>query len=174
VERGADGRLYNTSILFDSQGNLQAVYRKIHLFGHDSAEKNLLCPGSALTVVRMPQGCVGLATCYDLRFPELFRQLTDRGAEAFAVVAAWPERRVAHWIVLSRARALENLAYVIACNMSGVVAETRLGGHSLVADPWGAVVAEAGEEEQVLYARLDWDHLREIRRGFPALADRRL
>lgn len=166
--------LFNTSVLFDSQGQLRAVYRKIHLFGYQSEEKELLQPGVDPVVVSTRFGHIGLATCYDLRFPELFRILTARGAEAFVVVSAWPQDRLDHWLVLARARAVENLAYVIGCNMCGIVGNTRLAGHSLVVDPWGMPVAAAEDEEQVLHARVDWARVRDLRRRFPALADRRL
>ena len=117
---------------------------------------------------------LGLATCYDLRFPEQFRLLLDAGAEVVLLVAAWPAKRVAHWRLLAQARAVENQSYVVACNTAGTHAGVPMGGHSIVVDPWGAVLAEAGEDEEVLVVDLDLDLVRATRTQFPVLADRRL
>jgi predicted amidohydrolase len=174
VERGADGALYNTSLLFDPRGKLRASYRKIHLFGYDSEESSLLRPGNAVTVLQTPFGCVGLSTCYDLRFPELYRQMLKQGAELFLVTSAWPHPRLEHWLVLNRARAIENLSYVVACNAAGETRGRRLLGNSLVIDPWGDEIARGGEHEQVVFARVNPAQVRDVRNRFPALRDRRL
>ncbi len=174
VERSADGALHNTSLLFDPRGELRASYRKIHLFGYDSEESSLLRPGNAVTVLQTPFGCIGLSTCYDLRFPELYRQMLDQGAELFLVTSAWPHPRLEHWLVLNRARAIENLSYVVACNAAGETRGWRFLGNSLVVGPWGEEVARGGEEEQVVFARVNSGQVREVRNRFPALRDRRL
>ncbi|MFF9677715.1 nitrilase-related carbon-nitrogen hydrolase, partial [Streptomyces eurythermus] len=118
-ERDSDGTLYNTSLVFSPSGELAASYRKIHRFGFDKGEAVLMGAGEDLVTVRLPDTVVGVATCYDLRFPELFRGLVDAGAETFVVPAGWPERRRAHWTLLARARAVENQAFVLACGTAG-------------------------------------------------------
>ena len=105
--------------------------------------------------VRLPDTTVGIATCYDLRFPELFRGLVDAGAEMFVLSAGWPERRRSHWTLLARARAVENQAYVLACGTAGTHAGVLQAGHSIVVDPWGEVLAEAGADEEVLTVEFD-------------------
>ena len=109
-ERDPDGTLYNTSLVFSPSGDLAAAYRKIHRFGFDKGEAVLMGAGAELVTVRLPDTTVGIATCYDLRFPELFRGLVDAGAETFVLSAGWPERRRSHWTLLARARAVENQA----------------------------------------------------------------
>ncbi len=170
IERDETGRLFNTSVLVGTDGNILATYRKIHLFGFGAGEPKLLTAGDEVVV----EDGFGLATCYDLRFPELFRLLLDAGAQVVLLPAAWPAKRVEHWRLLSRARAVENQAYVVACNTAGEHAGVPMGGRSLVVDPWGVVLAEAGDGEEVLVADLDLDTLRRTRESFPVLGDRRL
>ncbi|NUU23183.1 MAG: carbon-nitrogen family hydrolase, partial [Streptomycetaceae bacterium] len=122
VERGPDGGHYNTSLLFGPDGGLRATYRKIHRFGFDSGEAAQMGPGTELVTCPTPFGTLGLATCYDLRFPEMFRMLLDQGTEVLVVPAAWPARRVEHWRLLARARAVENQVFVLACNTAGTQA----------------------------------------------------
>jgi predicted amidohydrolase len=130
--------------------------------------------GDTLVVLPTDLGATGLATCYDLRFPELFRRLVDSGAETFLLASGWPSARIEHWSVLARARAIENQAWVVACNSAGTHAGVEMGGHSVVIDPRGTVVAEAGTGEVVLEADVDVELARTWRRSFPVLADRRL
>jgi predicted amidohydrolase len=170
VERGETGRMFNTSLLLGDDGSVLATYRKIHLFGFGEGEPKLMTPGDDVVV---HEG-LGLATCYDLRFPEQFRRLLDAGAEIVLLPAAWPAKRVAHWRLLAQARAIENQSYVVACNTAGKHSGVRMGGGSLVVDPWGAVLAEAGTDEEVLVADLDLESLARTRSSFPILADRRL
>jgi len=172
VERRGQA-LYNSSYLISPQGELLANYRKIHLFGYGSRETELLTPGRELVVLDTALGRVGMATCYDLRFPELFRRMVEAGAELFIVCAAWPYPRLEHWLLLNRVRALENQCFLVAANSCGQNQGGMFVGHSLVADPWGIPLACAGDDETVLSARLDLDQVEEARRRFPALADRR-
>ncbi|MGW2793766.1 carbon-nitrogen family hydrolase [Streptomyces sp. NPDC001251] len=171
-ERGADGVLYNTSLVFSPDGELAHSYRKIHRFGFDKGEAVLMGAGSQLVTVPLPDLTLGLATCYDLRFPELFRGLVDAGAQAFVIPAGWPEQRRAHWTLLARARAVENQAYVLACGTGGTHAGVEQAGHSIAVDPWGEVLAEAGPGEEVLTVDLDPARVAETREVFPALKDR--
>ncbi|MFD9134532.1 carbon-nitrogen family hydrolase [Streptomyces bottropensis] len=173
-ERDPDGPLYNTSLVFSPSGDLAAAYRKIHRFGFDKGEAVLMGAGSELVTLRLPETTVGIATCYDLRFPELFRGLVDAGAETLLLSAGWPERRRAHWTLLARARAVENQAYVLACGTAGTHAGVPQAGHSIVVDPWGEVLAEAGADEEVLTVELDPTRVAATREQFPALKDRML
>ncbi|MFH8802366.1 carbon-nitrogen family hydrolase [Streptomyces sp. NPDC017936] len=167
-----DGTLYNTSLVFSPSGELAAAYRKIHRFGFDKGEAVLMGAGRELVTVRLPGTTLGVATCYDLRFPELFRGLVDAGAETLVVPAGWPERRRAHWTLLARARAVENQAFVLACGTAGTHAGVPQAGHSIVVDPWGEVLAEAGPGEEVLTVDFDPARVAATREQFPALKDR--
>ena len=172
VERTADG-LYNTSLLLRPDGTLATTYRKRHLFGFAGGETTVLRAGADLVTAEIAGVTMGLATCYDLRFPEMFRSLLDLGAEVFLVPAAWPEPRIAHWTLLAQARAVENQAYLVACNTVGEQAGVTLGGRSIVIDPWGVVLAEAGLDEEVLIVDLDPALVAKTRSSFPVLADRK-
>ncbi|MGX1271204.1 carbon-nitrogen family hydrolase [Streptomyces phaeoluteigriseus] len=171
-ERDTDGALYNTSLVFSPSGERAAAYRKIHRFGFDKGEAVLMGAGRDLVTVALPGTTVGLATCYDLRFPELFRGLVDAGAETLVVPAGWPERRRAHWTLLAQARAVENQAFVLACGTAGTHAGVPQAGHSIVVDPWGEVLAEAGWGEEVLTVEFDPARVATTREQFPALKDR--
>ena len=171
-ERDPDGPLYNTSLVFSPSGELAAAYRKIHRFGFDKGEAVLMGAGRELVTVRLPETTLGVATCYDLRFPELFRALVDAGAETLVIPAGWPERRRAHWTLLAQARAVENQAFVLACGTAGTHAGVPQAGHSIVVDPWGEVLAEAGPGQEVLTVDLDPAKVGVTREQFPALKDR--
>ncbi|WP_137121902.1 carbon-nitrogen family hydrolase [Segeticoccus rhizosphaerae] len=185
VERPADGShgpegkdLWNTSLVFDAGGNLVVTYRKIHRFGFGRGEPLLMEAGEDLVVLDVPDGAgtarAGLSTCYDLRFPELYRAQLDLGASMFVVPAAWPMPRVAHWSLLARARAVEDQCIVVACNTAGTHAGVPMGGHSQVVAANGEVLAEAGEDEQVLSVEVDLAAVAAYRKSFPVLDDRRL
>ncbi len=166
------GDHFNTSVLFTPDGQLAASYRKIHLFGFADGERTLITGGEELVVVDTPLGPTGLATCYDLRFPELFRALVAGDATVFLMGSGWPTPRIAHWDVLTQARAIENQAWVIACNAVGTQpGDVVLGGHSTVVDPQGTVLARAGGEEEIVYAEIDPGLAGQWRADFPVLAD---
>lgn len=176
---GRQGRgLWNTSVVLGPDGMPCATYRKIHRFGFGLGEPQLMEAGEDVVVVDLPAPAdglrVGLSTCYDLRFPELYRAQVDAGAELFVVPAAWPMARVEAWRVLLRARAIEEQCYVAACNTAGTHAGATMAGHSAVIDPQGVVLAEAGTEEEVLSVELDPRAVATWRERFPVLADRRL
>ncbi|MBV9022469.1 MAG: carbon-nitrogen family hydrolase [Streptomycetaceae bacterium] len=164
--------LYNTSLLFSPDGELHRMYRKIHRFGFDKGEAILMGAGHEIVTARLDDAVIGLATCYDLRFPEQFRLLVDAGAQLFVVSAGWPARRRAHWSLLARARAVESQAYVLACSTAGRHAGVEQAGYSVVVDPWGEVVAEAGAGEETLSVELDPVHVVKTRTEFPVLRDR--
>jgi len=167
--------LHNTSVLVDPAGEVALLYRKNHLFGYESQEAQLLVPGDEAPVVAIEDLMVGAATCYDLRFPELFRGMLDAGAELFCVTSAWPASRLDHWRTLCQARAVENLAWLVACNAAGVDNGVALAGHSIVVDPWGDIVAEAGSGQELLVADIDPERVRVrgLRAEYPFLSDRR-
>lgn len=169
----AAARLFNTSLLFDPAGELIATYRKRHLFGFDSGEAALLDAGDDVVVVDTPLGPTGLATCYDLRFPEHFRTLLDVGAESIVLTSGWPDVRIGHWRTLTRARAIENQVNLLACNATGLSGTVPLGGSSAVIDPWGAVTAEAGPGATTLLTQVDPTAPARTRAEFPVLRDRR-
>lgn len=174
---GGSSEMWNTSILFDSSGAMQASYRKIHRFGFSDGEPRLISAGDRTTVaeVQTEKAAVlaGLSTCYDLRFPELYRHMSSEGAALNLIPACWPLSRVEHWKTLGRARAIENQCYVVQCNMTGADGKTELGGHSQIVNANGDILAQAGVEETIIRARLDMDTLSETRRSFPVLKDQR-
>jgi predicted amidohydrolase len=167
----------NTCVHVGPQGDL-ATYRKMHMFdvtvgGRAYRESDHEAPGDDVVV----SGDLGLSVCYDLRFPELYRELAARGAKILCVPAAFTLTTTrAHWEVLLRARAIEDQCFVIAANQFGEHAPgMRSGGRSMIVDPWGEVLGVAGEEgEAVVVADLDLERLEEIRRDLPSLANRRL
>ena len=176
---GPEGRhLWNTSVVLDRHGMPCATYRKIHRFGFGEGEPRLLEAGTDLVVTDLPAPAdaltVGLTTCYDLRFPELYRAQLDLGAQLFLIPAAWPAPRIEAWRLLLRARAVEDQCFVIACNTAGTHAGIEMGGRSAVVDPRGTVLAEAGTEEEVLSVEIDPGVVEQARTDFPVLADRRL
>jgi predicted amidohydrolase len=166
------GKYYNSSYLISPGGEILANYRKLHLFGYGSKEKEILSPGKEVVVARTPIGNLGLATCYDLRFPELFRRMVEKGAEVFVVCAAWPYPRLEHWIMLNRVRALENQCFLVSANSMGLNAGTQFVGHSMAVNPWGISLASAGDDEVNLKSEIDLSEVKSARERFPALADR--
>jgi predicted amidohydrolase len=181
VERTPDGRHHNTCLHVGPDGELQAVYRKLHLFDVEVAgtvyrESDLEDPGEEIVVSRTAAGVeLGLSVCYDLRFPELYRILALRGARVLLVPSAFTLATTRdHWEVLLRARAIEDQAYVVAANQIGVSgAGTHSGGRSLIVDPWGIVLAQAPDDEAVIVADLDLARVDEVRSRLPSLANRR-
>ena len=174
------GRASNTSVLVGPDGEVAAIYRKLHLFDVDVAgttyrESTETLAGEDIVVADILGHTIGMSVCYDLRFPELYRALVDRGAEILAVPSAFTAvTGTVHWHVLLRARAIENQCFVIAANQVGRHANgTESYGHSLIIDPWGRILAEVEGGEGVIVADLDFAELRRIRASLPALAHRR-
>ncbi len=164
---------YNTSLLLSPQGDILAKYRKIHLFGYNSKETQILSPGRDPIVVSTPLGNFGMATCFDLRFPELFRVMVDKGAEIFLVCSAWPYPRLEPWLMLNRVRALENQCFLISSNSAGLNCGSQFVGHSMVVDPWGTILAGAGDEEMIVKTQIDPEVAASVRKKFPGLAGRK-
>jgi len=171
IERESE-RLYNTAVMIDPAGEILARYRKIHLFGYQSQEKSLLSPGDQPIVFDLPWGRAGIASCYDLRFPELFRLMVDQGASMFLVPSAWPMARLFAWRLFCQARAHENLAWLLSRNCAGVNQDAALAGNSMLVDPGGQIVAQGDEREGLITAIIDPTLPQTLRQAFPALADR--
>ncbi len=181
-ESNTPGMFYNTSVVFDPSGEIIATYRKIHLFDIDltgnvtANESSTILPGDDIVTADVDGHTVGLSICYDLRFPELYRQLALEGAEILLVPAAFTMfTGKDHWHVLLRARAIENQTYVLAPGQYGSHEpnNSQCYGHSIIIDPWGTVIAESSDSEGVVVADLDFDYLRKIRKQLPSLANRR-
>ncbi|MGA9162346.1 MAG: carbon-nitrogen hydrolase family protein [Actinomycetota bacterium] len=184
LERDGE-RVFNTSVLFDREGTLVASYRKIHLFDANppgavpSRESSVFSAGDRVVTAETEFGRVGLSICYDVRFPELYRTLAVQGATIMFVPAAFRyETGVDHWATLLRARAIEDQAFVVAAAQWGTWGppgrERRNFGHSLVADPWGRLVAEAPDGVGATFADLDLGQVERTREILPALRHRRL
>ena len=180
--RRDDGRWANRSFVIDGNGAIVARYDKIHMFDVDLAtgeswrESNAYAPGDAVVTVETPAGRLGLAICYDVRFPALFEELGQRRCDLIAIPAAFtvPTGK-AHWHLLQRARAVEASAYVVAAAQAGRHQDGReTYGHSLVVDPWGEVLLDLGDRPGALdFAEIDPARIAEVRRQLPSLANRR-
>ena len=166
------GRLYNRAYVFDRKGSLVAQYDKIHLFS-PAGENKKFEAGSQLAVFELDGVPVGLVLCYDMRFGELIRTLALKGIKVLFSPAAWPHPRLNHWRLLVQARAVENQFFVVAVNAVGSVNALTICGHSMMVDPWGAIIAEAGDGEQVLSGTLDFSVIEEIRGRINVFQDRR-
>jgi predicted amidohydrolase len=171
LERHGDG-VSNTAVLYAPDGELLGSYRKIHLF-RLMLEHRYLVSGDHATLCPTPWGPVGLAICYDLRFPELFREMALAGAILFLVPAQWPVRRVEAWLTLAHARAVENELIVAACNRVGGDRQVSFPGLSRVVDPWGNALVEGNDQECLLVARASLREIRKARRYLTVYEDRR-
>ena len=182
LEKSDESRAYNTSLLFSPDGDILACYRKIHLFDVDIPgqvsiqESDSMKPGEEVVTATTQLGTVGLSICYDLRFPELYRGLTHRGAQIVFVPSAFTfPTGAAHWEALLRARAIENQVYIVAPNQIGKnVYGFADYGNSMIIDPWAKILARAPDKECVISAEIDLDYLEKVRRELPCLAHRRL
>ncbi len=177
-------RVFNTSVLLSPEGDVEAVYRKIHLFDVDLGaagggvytESKSIAPGSEVVLAETPVGGIGLSICYDLRFPELYRDLAARGARFLTAPSAFAVRTGRdHWEPLLRARAIENQCFVVAPAQCGRHSENRESyGRSLIIDPWGVVLAQLGDRPGVAVADCDLSEQDALRDNLPALRHRRL
>ena len=175
VARASDGALSNATPIVSPTGEVVASYRKRHLFGHGSQERELLRAGATSTSFTAGDTRVGLALCYDLRFPEAFGDYVADGCELYVVPAAWPAPRADHWEKLLAARAIEGQAFAIGCNGCGEEQGVALGGRSSIFDPWGRGLGQcSATEEDVVVAELDLSALEEYREAFPPATERRL
>ncbi len=181
IRGGEAGKLHNRAYLVDGEGVVRARYDKLHLFdadlptGESWRESASYAPGAQAIVADSPAGPLGLSICYDLRFPDLYRALTDGGAQLLAIPAAFTvPTGGAHWHVMLRARAIEAGAYVVAAAQSGRHQDGReTYGHSLVVGPWGDILLDMGEGVGVAFADIDISEVEAVRSRLPALRHRR-
>ncbi|MBS3872022.1 MAG: carbon-nitrogen family hydrolase [Firmicutes bacterium] len=167
-----EGGIYNTFVLISPTGQVVATYDKTHLF-RLMQEDIFLSPGDRLVTAQTTHGQVGLAICYDLRFPEVFRHYRNAGTDFNLLVAEWPLPRLEHWRTLVRARAIENQCYLLACNRVGRDQNNTFGGHSLVVDPWGEILLEADTTEGVYVVDLETESIMAARSRIPVQGDKR-
>jgi predicted amidohydrolase len=180
-EIDASGQIYNTCYVFDPQGQQIGKHRKMHLFdidvtgGQRFRESDTLSPGSEITVVETDFGRLGVAICYDIRFPELARLMALRGARILAYPGAFNMTTgPAHWEILFRARALDNQAYLLGCAPARDEGAGYISyGHSIVVSPWGRVVAQLDAAQDRLLAEIDLDEVERVRRELPVIQHRR-
>ena len=180
----ASGKVFNRSTLIGPEGDTLAKYDKIHLFdvdlegGESYRESDYVQPGENEPVVYESEdiGTIGLSVCYDLRFPELYRILSEKGAQILTVPSAFTKTTGKdHWHALLKARAIENTCYVLASAQTGLHGKKReTYGHSLIIDPWGNILADSGQDTGVVYAEFKHDLLMEVRQAIPSLKHRRL
>lgn len=166
------GKVYNTALVFDRTGSCIASYDKTHLFT-PMGEEQYYTSGDRLCRFTLDGVNCGLIICYDIRFPELARSLAVQGLDMLFAVSQWPGQRIGHLDVLTKARAIENQLFLCCCNGCGAADETVFGGHSAVIDPWGQVLAQADDTEQILYAEVDLSQLQSIRESIHVFRDRR-
>ncbi|TDF96641.1 carbon-nitrogen family hydrolase [Paenibacillus piri] len=166
------GDIYNTIYAFNREGREAADYSKIHLFRLMDEEKYLK-EGTTVGQLKVDDVPAGMMICYDIRFPELSRKLALGGAQILFVPAEWPNPRLHHWRTLLMARAIENQMFVVSCNRVGISGTTEFFGHSMIIDPWGEVLAEGGETEQIVRAEIDMGLVAEVRSRIPIFEDRR-
>lgn len=168
-------KLFNTAVLIDPSGSVVSTYRKIHLYGFDQGEAATMSAGTDVVLTDTPLGSTGISTCYDLRFPELYREQVARGARAFLIASGWPDTRIEHWRTLLKARAIEDQSFMLGCNAVGRHAGVTMGGHSAVIGPNGDVIAEgSGVREEVVSATIDLTLVDALRTSHPWLRDRKL
>jgi omega-amidase len=174
LESNPYGKPFNTAALYGPDGARLGAYRKVHLWA-PLGEVEHMTPGDILPAFDLPWGRVALAICYDLRFPELWRCYADAGALLILIPAEWPERRVEHWRLLLRARAVENQLFIVGCNRVGGGGDVQdpFGGHSAAVDPWAHVLVEGSTEPGLFLATVNLDEVARARRLFPFLQDRR-
>jgi omega-amidase len=166
------GQYANTAVFFDENGRNIADYEKIHLFKLMD-EPKYLTPGNRPVLTDTEWGKAGLAICYDLRFPELFRHYALQGATMVMIPAEWPWPRLSHWRTLLRARAIENQLFILACNRVGTSKRSTFFGHSMIIDPWGEIVIEGGEDEELITTGIDLGQVNSVRTTIPVFEDRR-
>jgi deaminated glutathione amidase len=180
--KSMDGRIFNRSIMLDPSGHIAGRYDKLHLFDVDLGDGKIyresatIAPGDQAVIAPCAGSLIGLSVCYDLRFPDLYRNYAQAGAEMLAIPAAFTRiTGEAHWHVLNRARAVENGSFVIApCQYGTLAGGAECFGHSLIVDPWGRVLADGGKNETVVLADIDLDLVTETRLRIPSLKhDRR-
>jgi omega-amidase len=167
-----DGKIYNTSYIFDRQGQVVADYDKIHAFTPMGEDKFYQQGNRAVTFELDGHKC-GIIICYDVRFLELVRMLALQKIDILFVPAQWPVERRFHWTTLTTARAIENQMFVVTCNSCGTAGTTVFGGYSRILDPWGETIAAAGEKEEIITGEINFSVIDDIRKRINIYRDRR-
>ncbi len=165
-------QIFNTMVFIDVDGKIKARYRKLHLF-RLTGEHLFYTAGNDIVIIDSSLGRIGLLICYDLRFPELARSLFLQGAQMIVVSAQWPESRKEHWKTLVKARAIENQLFMVCSNRTGMDEDLRFPGMSLIVDPMGNVLTQAGQDEKTAFAEIDPDLVKNARSLIPCSTDRR-
>jgi predicted amidohydrolase len=181
IERAENNQIYNTSYIFDAEGNVLGHHRKIHLFDVDIPgqitfqESSVLSSGQDITVVDHEDMHIGLMICYDVRFPELARAMTLKGADLLVIPAGFNRTTgPLHWELLMRSRAVDNQVFVLAAGSAfNPDSSYQAWGHSMIVDPWGKIIAQTGDEENIVLADLDFSIVEQVRRELPLLKHRK-
>lgn len=168
-------KLTNTCAIISPKGEVITTYDKMHLFSHKGAEENkFIKSGEELKLLKYGDTRIATSICYDIRFPELYRCYSKNGAEILINMAAWSKTKPEHWEIMHKSRAIENQCYMIVANQTGKISSTEYNlGHSMVINPWGEIIAELHEEEGCLEVNIDTNTVKELRKNFPLLNDRR-
>lgn len=175
ISEHSDGSFKNTCPVISKTGKLLTTYDKMHLFSHKGSEENkYVTTGDELILLNLNGTKIGLSICYDIRFPELFREYSKRGAEIFVNMAAWSNTKPAHWEIMHRARAIENQCYMITADQTGKITDNEYNlGHSMIINPWGDIEASLESQEDCLLHEIDTSKVKQLRQDFPLIADRR-
>ncbi len=168
-----DNKIFNSLIHFDNKGLIKVRYRKIHPFSSSGENKNY-SSNSTPVITKIGKFTFGLTICYDLRFPELYRFYGKEKVDVLCNIANWPTNRMSHWDKLLQARAIENLSYMIGVNRVGTDPSLTYDGHSALIDPMGNVLASSNKKEEIIFAELDTEKVKETRDNFPFLNDIKL
>lgn len=170
-----DGTYKNTCPVISKHGKLLTAYDKMHLFSHKGSEENkYVKTGNELKLLDLGFTKIGLSICYDIRFPEIYREYSKRGAELFVNTAAWSNKKLEHWNIMHRARAIENQCFMIVADQTGKITKDEYNlGHSMIIDPWGDIEAMLEEQEACLTCSIDLNKVKKLREDFPLISDRR-
>lgn len=165
----------NTCPVISKTGQLVTTYDKMHLFSHKGSEENkYISTGDELKILDLGFTKIGLSICYDIRFPELYRKYSKEGVEIFVNAAAWSNKKLEHWNIMHRARAIENQCFMIVADQTGKISNTEYNlGHSMIITPWGDIIANLEAEEDCLFAEINLDEVKKLRQDFPLISDRR-
>lgn len=165
----------NTCPIISKDGKLVATYDKMHLFSHKGSEENkYLETGDELKILDLGFTKIGISVCYDIRFPEIYRKYSKEGVEVFVNVAAWSNKKLEHWKIMHRARAIENQCFMIVADQTGKITENEYNlGYSMVINPWGDIEAMLEAQEDCFTAEIELNEVKKLRADFPLIADRR-
>ncbi len=175
IQKMQNGTFRNTCPIISKQGKLITTYDKMHLFSHKGSEENkYITFGDTLKIIDIGSAKIGISICYDIRFPELYRTYSKAGAEILINCAAWSDKKPEHWQIMHKSRAIENQCFMITADQTGKITEDEYNlGHSMVINPWGETIAELHKEEDCISCEIDTNEVKQLRKNFPLLKDRR-